>query len=183
MIRGLVLAGGKSSRFGSDKALAVYDGVRLVERAVSLLDSLGLKPIVSLRRGADYAFLNCLSVYDRLPDEGPLGGLYTALSTFKDVPFLVVTCDMPALNEGVLTGLLNGRKPGASMTVYSVEGRVQPFPGIYEPSLLESVRAQLKLGRRSLQALIEAASDVRQIEWEGDTSPFLNVNRREDLVV
>ena len=50
MIRGLVLAGGKSSRFGSDKALALYEGMTFLERATSLLEALNLKPVVVTRQ-------------------------------------------------------------------------------------------------------------------------------------
>ena len=118
MIRGLVLAGGKSSRFGSNKAVASYQGVRLIERAVSLLNELGLKPVVAARKEMDYTFLKCVTICDKLPDLGPLGGLYTAMTIFKNTPFLVLTCDMPALTPSILSDLLTHHEPLSLITAY-----------------------------------------------------------------
>ena len=144
MIRGLVLAGGKSSRFGSDKALALYEGVRFLERAVSLLRELDLGPIVVTRQGVDYPFIKCATLQDIFPDRGPLGGIYTAMTVFKNTAFLVLTCDMPALTRSALFGLLVQHKPRCPITAYRAEdGRVQPFPAIYEPSLLGVIHKKI----------------------------------------
>lgn len=181
-VRGLVLVGGKSSRFGTDKALATRDGVPFVARAVRLLDSLRLSPVVSLRRGAHYPFLRCPVVYDRMPDQGPLGGICAAMAAYADVSFLVLTCDMPALTRVAVSKLLERRDASASATVYSVENEPQPFPGVYEASAFETVRQNLRDGRRSLRAFLESVPSVKEIPWEGDPSVFLNVNRPHDLL-
>jgi molybdopterin-guanine dinucleotide biosynthesis protein A len=183
LIRGLILAGGKSSRFGSDKAMATYGGTRLIDRAASILDSFGLRPVVSLRFGADYPDLPCSTVvYDQWSDRGPLGGIYSAMSMFRDLSFLVLTCDMPALTHAVIADLLNIREPRPQLAVYFAAGRIQPFPGIYGPGLFEIMRENMKRDRFSLNGLITAAGDRKTIEWRGDPSVFLNVNRQEDLI-
>ena len=178
MIRGLVLAGGKSSRFGSDKALALYEGVRFLERAVSLLTALDLKPVVVTRKGARYPFIKCAMVPDKLPDRGPLGGIYTAMALFKDTAFLVLTCDMPALTPSALSGLLAEHEPHCPITAYRTEeGVVQPFPAIYGSSLLGVVRERLGRHRLSMHGLFETVSVKNIIAWKGDTTIFCNVNR------
>ena len=181
MMRGLVLAGGRSSRFGSDKANALYYGVSFLRRAVSLLEALGLKPVVVTRSGADYG-MGSVTVYDKLPDQGPVGGLYTALSIFKNSSFLVLTCDMPALTPAALTGLLENHEIDGGVTVYSDDLRgYRPFPGIYGPSLLAIVRERLKRRELSMKGLIDAAPLKTIIPWTGDPSVFHNVNTKEDL--
>lgn len=181
-LRGLVLAGGKSTRFGSDKALAFYRGERFIERAASLLDALNLKPIVATRSGADYSFLGCTTVYDKLAEQGPLGGLYTAMSIFKGVSFLVLTCDMPALTLDVLFELLTHRDERRGVTLYAVDGRPQPFPGIYETSVFGAVRENLKREKLSLHGLIEGIDSRKTVAWRGDAKLFFNANRPQDLL-
>ena len=177
MIRGLVLAGGKSSRFGSDKATAVYEGVRFLERAVSLLKELGLKPVVVTRKNANYPFIQCTLIQDKMPDLGPLGGIYTAMSIFRNTAFLVLTCDMPALTLPVLSELLAKHEARYPVTAYSTDDRgLQPFPGVYEPSLLGVVREQMKDGDLSMRGLFRKAPAARILRWQGDPDVFNNVN-------
>ena len=183
-MRGLVLAGGKSSRFGSDKALMVYEGTTFLERAVSLLGSMDLKPIVVTRRGMVYPWLPCATLYDQLPEKGPLGGLYTAMSRFKKTSFVVLTCDMPALTPGVLQGLLDRHEPSRLLTFYSTpDGFDQPFPGIYEDSLFGVIKEKIKMDDLSLHGLLDGTPTRKRILWKGSSAFFRNINYREDLVV
>ncbi len=181
-VRGLVLAGGKSMRFGSNKALASYQGMRLIERAVSLLDQMDLKPIVAVRKGMEYPFLKSQVITDKLPDQGPLGGLYTALTIFKNTSFLVLTCDMPALTGSALSELLSQHKSHFYFTAYSTpEGRTQPFPAVYEPTLLPSIREKLKNDNLSMRDLLDRAASKNIILWKGDTRLFTNINSAQEL--
>ncbi len=179
-IRGLVLAGGKSSRFGRDKALEVYHGESLLERAVNLLGSVDMRPIVVTRHGADYPFLQCPVLRDKLPEKGPLGGIYTAMSVFKKVDFLVLTCDMPVLTSFALHQLFSHKRMDC-LTVFSDSCSLQPFPGIYPSLLFSTIGRKLIQGSLSMAALIEQTSNKRIVPWEGDRGVFLNVNRQEDI--
>ena len=137
-MRGLVLAGGKSSRFGEDKALAAYEGTNLLERAVGLLDQMNLRPVVVTRDGAAYSFLSCTVIPDKVPDKGPLGGIYTAMSVFKGTDFLAITCDMPLLNPMLLAALFSGYHEGNQTTVFQMgTDRFNPFQ-VFTPRLFST---------------------------------------------
>lgn len=181
MIRGLVLAGGKSSRFGTDKATAVYEGMTFLERAVSLLAALKLKPIVVTRRGAGHAASEGTVIYDKLPDKGPLGGIYTAMTVFKNCSFLVLPCDMPVLVPAVLSELLTVHEPSFGITAYSVGSEIQPFPAIYEPYLLGIIRDKLKDDRLSMLDLLDRVPTKKVMGWKGQQGIFCNINRQIDL--
>lgn len=182
MIRGLVLAGGKSSRFGTDKALAVYDGMSFLERAISLLAELERRPIVVTRRGANYPLTGCAVIYDKLPEKGPLGGIYTAMTVFKNTPFLILPCDMPALALETLLNLLTVHEPGSGITAYSVGSELQPFPAIYEPSLLGLIRNKLEQDRLSMLDLLDQVPAKKVIRWKGDQEIFRNINHKSSLI-
>ncbi|MBI3252455.1 MAG: molybdenum cofactor guanylyltransferase [Candidatus Omnitrophica bacterium] len=184
MIRGLVLAGGKSSRFGSNKAVASYQGVRLIERAVSLLNELDLKPIVAVRKDMDYPFLKCVAIHDKLPDQGPLGGIYTAMTMFKKTPFLVLTCDMPRLTPSALAELLARHETHSLITAYSTRDETpQPFPAVYEPVLLGAVREKLKCGNLSMHDLFDRTPTKKLIPWKGESNIFININSTQALKI
>lgn len=182
-VRGLILAGGKSTRFGTDKAIASYQGVSLVERAVSLLDQMHLRPVVVTRDGADYSFIKSPVLKDKLPEKGPLGGLYTAMSVFNTTDFLILTCDMPLLNLSLLSALLSAYNDCRETTVFRMgDGGLQPFPGVYTASIYPLVKERLFRGELSLLGLLEAVASKQMIDWQGQPHLFANVNRREDLL-
>ena len=182
-MKGLILAGGKSSRFGSDKALALYQGKSFLERAVLLLKAVDLKPVIVTRHGSDYSFLYCPVIYDQLPEKGPLGGIYTAMTVFKNTSFLILTCDMPALTSEALSRLLAAHESAAQITLYSMkDGSSQPFPAIYEPSLLKTIKQKILRDELSMRSLLDSTPAPKILEWKGDAEVFCNVNHREDLV-
>lgn len=181
MIRGLVLAGGKSSRFGSDKAQAVYRGRRLLDHAVSLLNDLDLRPVVVTRRNADASGLKCVTIYDQLPDQGPLGGIDAAMHVFRGVSFLVLTCDMPQVTRELLLELLAAHQNHQEVTLFSTQGKWQPFPGVYGATLRKRIRLHLTKGERSMGDLLQTIENKKCLSSRSDGALFHNVNFVEDL--
>lgn len=101
---GVILAGGKSSRMQTDKALLTLSGQTMLERKRALLESLGAKKVVVCRNESEY--LN-----DITPHQGPMGGIHSVLEHFKrskTIKFLLILpVDMPLLDEPLLSHLLN----------------------------------------------------------------------------
>jgi molybdopterin-guanine dinucleotide biosynthesis protein A len=99
----VLLAGGRSSRMGQDKALLEFNGVRLIDRAMSELRQLKLRRIIV--SGRDYGFP---WVKDSVPDFGPLGGLYSVIHTLGRAGewWLVIPVDMPLLGSEILNDLI-----------------------------------------------------------------------------
>lgn len=176
--KGIVLAGGKSSRFGEDKALAKWQGKTLLEIAVNLLGELCLDPAVIANPSRNYSFLPCAVVDDLIPEKGPLGGLYTACSIFPDTRLLILTCDMPFLTEKILRELMEEHQSFDEVTVF---GSAQPFPGIYSAHLKSAVQDYLESGCLSMKLFLSNIRDKRVLRAELDSQVFKNVNHREDL--
>ena len=180
-LKGIVLAGGKSSRFGADKALAQWNGKTLLERSVELLDSLQLNPVVIANPDRDYSFLSCAVTNDLVPEKGPLGGLYTACSLFPEMFLLVLTCDMPLLTQNILKKLLQNQQPTDQSVVFDCNGVLQPFPGIYSGSLKGVIHNVLLSEELSMKAFMSRIR-VQSVHPEISELPaFENVNRKEDL--
>lgn len=104
---GLVLAGGRSSRMGENKAYLKWNGVPLYQHMMSLLDQIGMFRIMVSGEG-----YGCHSIPDELPGRGPLSGIHAALSKLDDgYCLLVVPVDMPLLPVEALEILAQQQQP------------------------------------------------------------------------
>jgi len=99
-VRGFVLAGGASRRFGRDKALVEFDGKPLIARLCRVLQAATGAPVRIIGDAGKYGHIGVECVADRWPGEGPLGGIITALdansnSIDSNSWILMIGCDMP----------------------------------------------------------------------------------------
>ncbi|NID05160.1 molybdenum cofactor guanylyltransferase [Luteibacter jiangsuensis] len=106
-ILGLILAGGRSSRMGEDKAMLRIDGETLLERTSRILREAGAQRVAisGARAGG---------IEDLWPDTGPVGGMASAMRELPDGEWLVVPVDMPRLCPAVLAPLLADRRAAAT---------------------------------------------------------------------
>lgn len=189
-LTGAVLAGGHSSRFGSNKALFAPDGETLISKAADLLRPLCEEVLVSASHAnaGTYAFLELGIVEDQHPDCGPLGGLEALLDRCATSWLLILTCDMPYVDsEALRTMIRHAQQSEDSICQESLprafawqrsDGSVSPFPLLIERSALSVVRSRMSSDHRSMKGLL-GALDTYYI-----LAPFdrllSNVNRLED---
>jgi len=153
-----LLAGGRSRRFGGDKALATHRGRNAFARLASLADDLGLEGRVLGRKHDPTAMpagLGCLP--DLRPDEGPLAGLEAAFAERRDA-ILVMACDLPLFDAEALRWLRErlADRPSADAVIPEIDGRLQPATAGYRPGCAGTVTDMLDRDRRSLHALVDA---------------------------
>ncbi|MEM9882124.1 MAG: molybdenum cofactor guanylyltransferase [Planctomycetota bacterium] len=189
-----VLAGGRSRRFGSDKARHRIDGVPMVVRVAEAFAEHASSTTIIAREANAYADLGLPTVADDLPDAGPLAGLATALRLSNELNtsgggggwLLLTSCDLRRPDAATLTPLTNAleQHDAAWAAVYRRDGRFEPFPGLYHASLAGAVRDTLASPRRSFQALLGGVADrvadrVAAAAWPADGGP-LDLDRRPD---
>ena len=167
---GVVLAGGRSSRMGQDKALLeLLDGTTLLECQLRRLSSLLPKVVLSVR-DKDYVFLQkrltaCGRVrllLDETDEVGPLGGIASALGKAEREHFagiLVLPCDMPLITEALLARLTGFWHEAPETLVTALEessGRVHPLAAVWSVEALPFVRKALVSGDYSLRRAVDA---------------------------
>jgi molybdopterin-guanine dinucleotide biosynthesis protein A len=134
---GLVLAGGRSSRMGRDKAALRYEGQTQLERAMALLSAHVARAYVSVRpdQKTDALRARFAQIEDRASDIGPMAGLLAAQAAHPEAAWLVLACDLPLLDEPTLRRLIGARATTALATAYrsSHDGLPEPLCTIYEP--------------------------------------------------
>ncbi len=169
-----VLSGGKSRRFGSDKARAELDGLPLIVRVAAVLRAAFGEVVVVADRPGKYADLGLPTIADRRPDCGPAAGLETALADRLERRgpgwIVLASCDLATLKPE-WTMMLSAPLPGpAADAVAFRAGFWEPFPGAYRTTLLPSVAARLDAGSSSFQALLSdpgvtAVALPRPADW------------------
>src|SRR5690606_19254867 len=109
---GVVLAGGRSSRMGRDKAFLVIEGQTLISRQVALLRAADCDDVlISGRAGVNYAVTGARVVYDSGEGLGPLSGIVAAFSAMKHDRLVVLAVDLPAMTTALLQRLLRTGTP------------------------------------------------------------------------
>lgn len=181
---GVVLAGGKSSRMGRDKALIEIDGRTLLDRALDLLDPHCTELLVIGER-EKYGHVGPFVIADEWPGKGPLGGIATAMRYASNDMLLVVACDMPHLTARLLELLKAQLGNATDAVVPRHAGFIEPLAAAYRRSAQPAFRRCVEL---DVLKMSDALSQVRtsyvdaepgRNAWPVDL--FRNINSPSDL--
>lgn len=152
---GVVLAGGRSSRMGTDKAFLDIGGERLVDRQVRLLREAGANPVfLSGRERVDYPGVEAELIYDTVVGLGPLAGIVAALARTETTHLLVLAVDLPRISPEFLRKLIGSCTRGGGAVPRRDRGW-EPLCAVYPVDCYEAARRRLNSGHRSPTALVE----------------------------
>jgi molybdopterin-guanine dinucleotide biosynthesis protein A len=185
-ITGVILAGGHSSRFGSNKALAIVDGKPMIQQIADLLTGLFANCLLVTNTPADYAFLSLPMTGDRYRECGPLAGIHAALQEISDPRAFIVACDMPHLSPALIRYICAINEQQYDVIIPWLEKGQEPLFGIYHKNSLAVIETYLQQNDcqiiRALQDLhVRRLSKQEIIPITGDFSCFKNINRPTDL--
>lgn len=152
-----ILAGGRSSRFGSDKARAMVRGRSLLEHVAAMLDPMASQITVVADRIGKYDDLGYRTIADAKPHLGPVAGLGRALEDLGGERrwLLLCSCDALVIRAAWLRTLVESMSDECDAVAYRGD-RWQPMPGLYRSTALPRVIAQLDQDRRSMQSLLQS---------------------------
>jgi molybdopterin-guanine dinucleotide biosynthesis protein A len=142
-----ISAGGRSSRMGTDKSFVPLLGKPMIEHVLASVSDLGQdETILITNHPGDYAHLNLPMFTDVVPDQGALGGIYTALHYSHNADVLTLACDMPFLNPDLLRYMITLRAENGGpydVIVPRVEDHPQGLHALYNRRCLPFIRAQI----------------------------------------
>ncbi len=183
-LNGLVLAGGKSRRMGTDKSVLHYHDKPQRDVMIELLENICHRTHLSCRpeQAGELVY-----THDVLPDTflglGPMGAILSALRHQPDSAWLVVACDLPLLGEEALRYLVKHRDPSAMATAYRSpeSGFPEPLVAIWEPKsypvLLQFLAQGYSCPRKALINSPVHIIDAPNPDW------LMNVNTPEEVDV
>ena len=180
----VILAGGKSSRMGQDKALLRYEGKFFIEKIAEELNFFEEK-MIARGNNAELENLVKKDLWKVVPDEyenhGPLGGLHAALKKCKSDAMFVVTCDMPLISRKLIKKMCyiyeQEDKSDAVIAVTN-DGRLHPLCGIYCKNLYACMEKNLLQNNNRMMSILKE-SKVTYIQLDDLDSKYLrNINTR-----
>ena len=191
---GVVLAGGRSRRYGSPKPRARLAGLTLLERALAILQAAGLETGVIANRvedlPADHPFSAVPVRPDLTPGAGPLGGLHAALSWARergDAGVFLLGCDLPLVPPALVARLAT-EFHAARPTVPASPGPlgIEPLCACYPVGLVRAAEEWLSAGRFGMGEFVRAHDPVvvardQFASIAGAEHAFVNVNAPPDL--
>lgn len=183
-ITAAIIGGGKSTRFGSPKLLAVFRGAPLVQRALRLAERLS-DHVLAVCGNLDYPFPPRVTVmHDLIPDCGPLGGIDTALQTARTDWLFTLPGDVPLLPYEVYQEVWKLRHPERPVVAFSHNG-IEPLVALWPVALKDTVRGFLDERELRMRYVLKQCNVVEchipkrlpnyRPKW------FANVNTVEDL--
>ncbi len=182
-IHGLVLAGGRSRRMGSDKAALVSDGETQLGRAVRLLENHLDEVFVSTRadQAGDDVRRDFRQIVDRYEDLGPVAGILSAMDTHPDASWLVLACDLPQIDDATIGYLVDNVSAThvATAFVSVVDGLPEPLCAVYRPAAKAVIERFVADGIKCPRKML-INSDTQLLE-QPSPGALHNINTPDDL--
>lgn len=175
-IGGYVLAGGHSSRMGTDKALLPLAGKPLIQLAVAKLRRVCSDVHILSSNPALAAYTPL--VRDIHPNCGPVGGIEAALTHSSHDWNLIIPVDVPFLPTAILQSLAaTAHNPEQSIRVamFSVDGRPQPAVCLLHKAVAPSIAAAVALGEFKLFSVLEASAEVLALKHDQPLDQLLSI--------
>ncbi|QCJ46022.1 molybdenum cofactor guanylyltransferase [Haloprofundus sp. MHR1] len=195
MRTGVIVAGGRSTRFGdADKATADLAGTPMIRRVGDRLADVVDELVVNCRADQRAAILDAFESYprpvsvaeDETPDQGPVSGIRTGLRAASGEYAVVVACDMPFVDPGVVSYLFE-RAEGHDAAVPQLDDQwFQTTHAVYRATAMaDACDAALEAGaRKVVDPLFEldyVVVDETEIAEHGELRTFENLNTREEF--
>lgn len=195
-ITGILLAGGKSSRMGVNKAFMKIGNETVIERTANILRSIFTNVLLSTNSTDEYSFLGLKTIPDIYKDIGPLGGIHSGLLHSETEKIFVLSCDMPLMSKEQIEYIISypASADSSQIIVAKADGFIQQLCGIYNKSLISSIEKkynEYSTGKNDrskkckvLQLLENSQTTVIDVKNEYPDykeNSFFNMNRQEDF--
>ena len=179
----LVLAGGRSRRMGMDKAALAVGAEDQLARTVALARECVPNVYVSVRADQRDEALRARypQVVDRYSELGPLAGIMSALEFHRDAAWLIVACDLPALDVTSLSYLVGRVNAGTIATAFAAEdsGLPEPLCAVWMPAALGACHEAVAVGTRCpRKILIQHRATLLELPTTG---ALANANTPDDF--
>jgi len=184
----IILAGGKNLRLGRIKALETIGGKSLIERVIERLRSLTDRIlIVTSSEQLEFPVADEVEILvDLYPGKGPLGGIYTGLSASRSSLNIVVACDMPFLNAGLMDYMIGLSEGYDAIVPRLKKGMVEPLHAVYSETCLDKIKIRLDNNQLGVHSFLETVK-VRYVaraesqKYDPQLLSFFNVNYPADI--
>lgn len=184
----IILAGGKSSRLGRNKALQIIDGKSLIQRVIDRLGMLSTEIIIVTARGEaipSHSTVEIKTVADIYPEKGPLVGIYSGLASSSSSRAVAVGCDTPFLSVSLLEYMAQIYSV-YDVVVPRIKSKLEPLCAVYSRNCSGPIQKLLEQNELRIDKLFGMVK-VKYIEedeinrFDPEHLSFFNINSEADL--
>ena len=179
-ITGIILAGGKSSRMGTEKGLILYKNKRFVEHIIEAMNPL-VDNIIIISNNKAYKSFGFRCYEDLIKNTGPLAGIYTGLRYSKTENNLIVSCDVPLINTVILQKLTDQKNDTSEVIQLQCQGENMPLIALYKKCCEMIFLKELVKNQRKVQKALKKCNVKTIIIDETLKKVATNINTQKDL--
>lgn len=184
-VSGVILAGGKSSRYRKNKAFVKVNGIPLIERVIRVMGSVFQQLILISNTPDQYSHLGLPIYEDIIKGLGPLGGIFTGLTAISNDAGFFVACDMPSLNPKLLWHMVEC-KDDFDVVVPRISGKMESLHALYRKSCLRAIRRlidsrQYQVIRFFSKVSVRYVDEDEIRQFDPKLGSFFNVNTPQEL--
>ncbi len=179
-ITGIILAGGKSSRMGTDKGFLLFNKKPFVQYSID-----ALKPLVSeimiVSDNPDYDIFGLKRINDITKNAGPVAGIYSGLKASSNELNLILSCDIPLISSEILQKLIDTIDNESQIIQVESQGKSMPLIALYKKEVARTFNSCLKNGERRLRIAIKSCKSKNIILEKEHEFLTMNVNTQNEL--
>ncbi len=179
-ITGIILAGGKSSRMGSDKAGILFKGKAFIEHVIEALKPL-VDEIIIVSNKDEHDRFNYKRITDTLDDAGPIAGLHAGLAYSNTENNLVLSCDVPLIQTSVLEMIIAHNEEGKDVILLKEGSKSHPLIAFYKKNTAPHFFSLLKQGERRLSTAVNGLNVKSVSVSKAHQKALRNINTMSDL--
>lgn len=180
----IILAGGKSSRMGTDKGLVLLNGKPMIQHIIEAVQKTEINDILIISNNLAYKQFGLPVYSDIIKESGPLGGIYTGLVNSTTSRNMILSCDIPFINDEVMNVLLEDQSQ-SPITVLKYKDRIHPLIGIFNTSIIPDIQEQISKNNLKVRELVQSKNatiiDLEKKIPELKSHVVANVNTKNDL--
>lgn len=177
-----ILAGGKSSRMGTDKGLMMFEGEPMIKRIIDRLQQV-VEKVVVISDNPFYKDFDVEVIGDVIRNIGPAGGIYSAMHHEPERSFFIVSCDMPFITPAAVRYVIS-EGSGSPIALPFFQNQWQPLFGLYSGSCIEEWGALINNGYTKLKEMV-THFNVKKLQVDDEPvfndRLFTNINDKRDL--
>jgi len=179
-ITGIILAGGKSSRMGSDKARTLFKGKAFIEHVIQALKP-QVDEIFIVSNNKEHDSFNYKRIIDTLDDAGPMSGLHAGLVYSNTENNLVLSCDVPLIQTSVLEMIISNNKEERDVVQLEAGGKSHPLIALYKKRTAPHFLSLLNKGERRLSTSLKGLNVKNITVTKNQQEAARNINTMSDL--
>ena len=177
---GIILAGGKSKRMGTDKGMLHLNGKPFITHIYEAMKPIFGDNIVVVSSNTDYDTFGYNRIEDLILDKGPVGGLYTALKQSKTKFNLVLSVDVPLVSTELLQWLVDNHDDSYLVTQVQAGEKVSSLVAVYDRALRTLLGEHLAGNQLKLRDVIAEVNPQTLTVPKKWSSQLQNINTEED---